>query len=172
MCYDGSSPRMPRKTEWIHRLDAALAGLEALPCPVVDAALLAELLEITPRHARRVLGRLFEQPAGRGFVALRSDLIERLQALQADPDHQIEVRRRDRVDAHLAAVRRDWKARQVVIEAPARMSAGIAGLPEGVHLEAGRLEIRFETPAELLTHLVSLAQAISEDFDRFAELGS
>lgn len=160
---------MPRKTEWIYRLDSALAGLEALPCPVVDSAAVALLLRITPRHARRILGQMFEQPAGRGFVALKVDLMERLRALRADPGHQAEVRRRDRVAAQLAAARRDGKARQVRIEAPVEPVRSIAGLPAGVHLEPGRLEIRFGRPEELLTHLVALAQAISEDFERFAD---
>ena len=162
---------MPRKIEWIHRLDAALEGLRELPCPVVDSRAVASLLGITPRHARRVLGRLFGQPAGRGFVALRLELMERLEQLRVDPDHQMEVRRRDRVEDQLAVVRQAWKARQVPIAAPERAAEGLADLPAGVHLEAGRLEIRFETPEQLLTHLVSLAQAISEDYERFAELG-
>lgn len=160
---------MPRKVEWIHRLDDALTTLEALESPVVDSAALASLLGVTPRHARRILGRLFEQPAGRGFVLLRSELVERLQALQADPDHQFEIQRRGRVSDELAAVRRDLKARQIPIASLPYRPSGLADLPPGVVLEHGRLEIRFDSPEELLTHLLALAQAMSEDFERFAD---
>lgn len=163
---------MPRKTEWIHKLDDALTALESLEAPVVDSAALASLLQVTPRHARRILGRLFDLPAGRGFVSLRVDLVARLRQIQADPNHQFEVRRRERVSGELAALRRDLKARQVPIASLPSRPAGLSDLPPGVHLEPGRLEIRFASPEELLTHLLALAQAISEDFERFAEYAS
>ena len=160
---------MARKIEWIHRLDDALVALERLESPVVDSAALASLLGVTPRHARRFLGRLFEQPAGRGFVLLRGELVERLRVLRDDPTHQFELHRRRRVSDQLDAVRRDFKARQIPIASLPYRPSGLADLPPGVHLEPGRLEIRFGSPEELLTNLLALAQAIGEDFERFAD---
>jgi hypothetical protein len=160
---------MPRQIEWIHRLDDALTALEAIESPVVDSAAVASLLRVTPRHARRILGLLFDQPAGRGFVLLRSELVERLKVLREDPEHQFELRRRGRVSEELQAVRRDWKARQVPIASLPYCSSGLADLPPGVHLEPGRLEIRFGSPEELLTNLLALAQAMGEDFERFVD---
>jgi hypothetical protein len=160
---------MARKTEWIHRLGDALVALEGLSASVVDSSAVASLLGVTPRHARRILGRLFDQPAGRGFVLLRSELVEKLRALQADPLHQFEVQRRGRVSDELEAVRRDLKARQVPIASLPYCPSSLSDLPAGVSLEPGRLEIRFTSPEELLTNLLALAQAMGEDFERFAE---
>jgi hypothetical protein len=160
---------MARKIEWIHRLDETLVALEGLSSSVVDSSAVASLLGVTPRHARRILGRLFDQPAGRGFVLLRSELVERLRVLRDDPLHQFEVRRRGRVADELEAVRRDLKARQVPIASLPYRPSGLGDLPTGVHLEPGRLEIRFASPEELLTNLLALAQAMGEDFERFAE---
>jgi hypothetical protein len=160
---------MARKIEWIHRLDDALVALEGLSSPVVDSSAVASLLGVTPRHARRILGRLFDQPAGRGFVLLRAELLERLRDLREDPEHQFEVRRRGRVSDQLDAVRRDLRARQVPIASLPYRPSDLGDLPAGVHLEPGRLEIRFTSPEELLTNLLALAQAMGEDFERFAD---
>jgi hypothetical protein len=83
--------------------------------------------------------------------------------------HQFEVRRRGRVSDQLDAVRRDLKARQVPIASLPYRPSGLADLPPGVHLEPGRLEIRFGSAEELLTNLLALAQAMGEDFERLAD---
>jgi hypothetical protein len=95
--------------------------------------------------------------------------VERLRALRDDPSVAFELRRRGRVSDELEAVRRDLKARQVLIPSLPYRPSGLADLPDGVLLEPGRLEIRFASPEELLTRLLALAQAMSEDFEQFAD---
>jgi hypothetical protein len=46
----------------------------------------------------------------------------------------------------------------------------VAGLPAGVALGPGRIEVRFTSVPEALQQLFTLAQAITNDYDRFAAI--
>ena len=47
------------------------------------------------------------------------------------------------------------------------LEARLAGLPEGVTVEAGRVEVRFTGAKEAVGKLVALAQALTVDYERF-----
>ena len=53
---------------------------------------------------------------------------------------------------------------------PAVWETQVAGLPAGVALGAGRIDVRFDSVPEALQKLFTLAQAIRNDYDRFAAL--
>lgn len=159
---------MPRKPEWIHHIDSALAELHALESPFIDRLTLQSLLHVSPRQALRILNRLAPSAAGTSLLLPRLDLITKLQAIRDGEDSRFEIRRRDRLSHQLNRLRRDLKARQIRIEAAQPVEL-LASLPHAIHLSPGRLEIQFTTAAELLTLLLSLGQAITNDFDRFAD---
>jgi hypothetical protein len=46
----------------------------------------------------------------------------------------------------------------------------VAGLPAGVALGPGRIEVRFTSVPEALQKLFTLAQAITNDYDRFVAI--
>ncbi len=46
----------------------------------------------------------------------------------------------------------------------------LAGLPEGVTVETGRIEVRFADAKEAVARLFALAQALTGDYERFEEL--
>jgi hypothetical protein len=48
----------------------------------------------------------------------------------------------------------------------------VAGLPTGVALGPGCIEVRFSSVPEALQQLFTLAQAITNDYDRFAAIVS
>ncbi len=160
---------MPRKPEWIHHIDSALAELGLLPSPFIDRRTLQSLLHVSPRQALRILNRLAPSSAGASLLIPRIELIAKLQSLRDGEDSQFEIRRRDRLSDQLNRLRRDLKARQVRIEAAAQPVELLASLPPAIRLAPGRLEIRFTTAAELLTLLLSLGQAMTNDYHRFAE---
>lgn len=159
---------MPRKPEWIHHIDSALAELDLLASPFIDRLTLQSLLHVSPRQALRILNRLAPSSAGTSFLIPRLDLIAKLQAIRNGEDSQFEIRRRDRLSDQLNRLRRDLKARQVRIEATQPVEL-LASLPPPIRLTPGRLEIQFTTASELLTLLLSLGQAMTNDFERFAE---
>jgi len=159
---------MPRKPEWIHHIDSALAELDLLPSPFIDRRTLQSLLHVSPRQALRILNRLAPSSAGASLLIPRLELIAKLQSLRDGENSQFEIRRRDRLSDQLNRLRRDLKARQVRIEATQPVEL-LASLPPAIRLTPGRLEIRFTTAAELLTLLLSLGQAMTNDYHRFAE---
>ena len=50
------------------------------------------------------------------------------------------------------------------------MSAKLANLPEGVPVERGRIEVRFDGAEDALARLYPLAQALGNDLGRFQAL--
>ena len=50
------------------------------------------------------------------------------------------------------------------------MSARLADLPDGVLVERGRIEVRFDGAEDALARLYSLAQALGNDIGRFRTL--
>jgi hypothetical protein len=50
------------------------------------------------------------------------------------------------------------------------LSIKLAGLPEGVTVARGRIEVQFSGAREAVGRLFALAQALVNDFDRFEDL--
>jgi hypothetical protein len=159
---------MPRKPEWVHRIGQALEELEAMRAPFIDRAALEQLLAMSPRQALRVLNIFAPQAAGRNLVIGRQELIEKLKVITGTGTVQWEQRRRERVAAELDRVRTRAAARNRQLPVNlADSPAAFAHLPEGVHLEPGRLEIRFRTGDELLGRLFQLARAVADNPGEF-----
>ena len=164
---------MPRKSEWVHRIPAALQALEQSPAPLLDRGDLEQLLNVSPRQALRLLHRLGAAAIGKNLVIDRQELCERLGAVAAGEDLQYERRRLQRLDRTLARLARDSRARSIPVRAdPEACRADFPALPTSVRLRPGRLEIDFETPEELLTRLYELSQAIANNYAQFERLAA
>ena len=50
------------------------------------------------------------------------------------------------------------------------LEARLSGLPEGVSVEPGRIEVRFRGAQDAVGRLFALAQALTNDYDRFETL--
>ena len=50
------------------------------------------------------------------------------------------------------------------------LEARLGGLPEGVTVEPGRIEVRFAGAKEAVVKLFALAQALTGDYERFETL--
>ena len=57
-----------------------------------------------------------------------------------------------------------------VPDAIRQLEARLSGLPEGVTVEAGRVEVRFASAKEAVGKLFALAQALTNDYERFETL--
>ncbi len=159
---------MPRKSEWTHRLSAALEELRDSSSPTVDRAGLEQLLQVSPRQALRIMHRLSPHVAGHCLVIRREELIERLESIGAAAATQAEHRRQAHLADTLRYTRTAQTALQVEIPVAARQQAHLwDALPEGIRLSPGRLEIAFESGEDLLGKLFTLAQTVAGDLDRF-----
>lgn len=161
---------MPRHSEWIHRIPAALAELHAIPSPTIDRRTIESLFHVSPRQALRILATLGCYAAGKSLLIERRDLTAKLEALLSSDTVHIEQRRHERVSQHLERYRKEQKARRIRIPvAPQTASAHIASLPPGVTLYPGTLHIQFTTAQDLLSKLFTLGQAIANDYASFEE---
>ena len=101
---------------------------------------------------------------GAARVLRRSELLRQLRKYQARAAFRGEEQRRARVVAELRTARLTGTRVAVPVEA---LEARLAGLPEGVTVEAGRIEVRFAGAKEAVGKLYALAQALVSDFERF-----
>ena len=76
------------------------------------------------------------------------------------------ARQRDALDRELLT-RRDIERLFGVSKVRA---ARLAGLPAGVSVEPGRIEVRFSGAKDAVGRLFALAQALTNDYERFEEL--
>jgi hypothetical protein len=149
-------------------LPDALEALAGLKVPVVDRAMLERLLGIHRRAAIRLMGRFGGYQSGKTFFIEREKLAAALEALAAGEAYQFEAGRRERLGKQLAETARENKARRIKIPiAPDVRGREVAGLPATIRLAPGRLEISCTDPTDLLSQLMELAQAISNDYENF-----
>ena len=52
----------------------------------------------------------------------------------------------------------------------AARAARLAGLPDGVSVEPGRIEVRFSSAQDAVGRLFALAQALTHDYEQFEAL--
>ena len=166
---------MPDKPLWIHRLPAAIQALEQLPLPWVDRSTLEDLLQVRRRRAQEILSPLASQRRGCSTVVERTALIHHLQRLASGETLYYEHKRRERVWKQLEQERRRWIETPPAFVHPkpevlrAVYKDDFEGLPSGVELAPGRIEITFDQPNEALEKLLALAMAIGQNQVAFEE---
>jgi hypothetical protein len=162
---------MPAKPFWFLRVSEITSELRQLTVPVVDRAIVEELFRLKRRQAIELMHRFGGYQAGRTFLIDRAHLIQRLQELASGAEFEFEVCRRERLGEYLEDMRRQRRAIQVRFPvAREAFSRKVRDLPDGVLLRPGRLEVDFKGTEDLLTKLFDLAQAASNDFERFESI--
>ena len=105
--------------------------------------------------------------AGYSRVLRRTDLLRQLRKYRTRAAFRGEEQRRARLVAELRTARLTGIRVAVPVEA---LEARLAGLPEGVVVEPGRIEVRFTGAREAVVRLFALAQALTNDYERFETL--
>ncbi|MEP7351656.1 MAG: hypothetical protein ABI824_00350 [Acidobacteriota bacterium] len=160
---------MPRKPEWIQRLEFITDQLRGEPQGSVggllDRSAIEQLFRVRPRQATRILHKLGARTIGGALLITQAEMVSALEMLAQGREVQIEQRRRENLTLKLEAARRESQGRRIRIT-----PTGLPGsFPEGTRVEAGTLEIRFQDPTELLQKMMQLAQLASEDWHGFVE---
>jgi hypothetical protein len=94
-------------------------------------------------------------------------LLRQLRARQTGAAFRGEVDRR----ARLIATLRQARITGIRVPVAAGMrSLRLAGLPAGVTVEPGRIEVPFRGARDAVGRLFALAQALTNDYDRFEDL--
>jgi hypothetical protein len=135
---------------------------------VVDRAIIEHLFGLRRRRAIELLHRLGGFQTGKTFLVDRHVLIENLRNLAAGEDFDRESRRKERLEGVIDRLRRYQTAARVKLPVPPDVySRKLKDISAGVTLEPGQLHITFSGAVDLLAKLFELAQAASNDYDRF-----
>ena len=97
----------------------------------------------------------------------RTDLLRQLRKYRKRSAYRGEEQRRARVVAELRTARLTGIRVAVPVES---LEARLGELPEGVMVEAGRIEVRFAGAQQAVVRLYALAQALTNDYERFETL--
>ena len=160
---------MSANPAWLLKIPEIIIMLESFEVPVVDRAVIERLFGLRRRRAIELMHHLGGyQAGGRTFLVDRQVLIEHLRRLAAGEEFDRESRRRERLDHAVDEIRRYQAAARVKLPVPADVqNRKLADLSAGVALGPGHLHVEFSGAEELLGKLYELAQAASNDYDRF-----
>jgi hypothetical protein len=163
---------MPAKPRWFCDVDRICAKVRALPGPLLERAHIEHLLGVSRRRAQQILEQCTTDQVGSSYVTTPEALTAWLRERASGEAHEHEHRRRHKVATVLAGLHRDWTRQQrLLVEAPvAIVLQRVEGLPEGVTLRPGEVNVRFSTAEEGLGKLLALAMAISNDLEAFERL--
>jgi hypothetical protein len=158
---------MPFAPLWLSRIPDAVGQLEKLDRETLTRRDLERLFGVSRALAAQLMHQFGATHVGFQLVLDRADLIRTLKALRRGRSAQAAVVRRTAVITHLRQARLDAVRIPVTREV---LQTQVAGLPAGVALGPGRIEVQFTSVPEALQQLFTLAQAITNDYDRFAAI--
>jgi hypothetical protein len=158
---------MPAKPQWLLRVPEIIEALEAVETPVVDRASIEKMFGVSRRRAVQLLHRFGGYQTGKAFLVDRRDLIVQLKAIQDSESFSKERKRRERVLQELEEAWRLQKARAIKIPVSRNTFKDIEGLPEGIHLQDGKIVVEFADAEDLLRKMYELSQAAARDFYAF-----
>jgi hypothetical protein len=145
----------------------ATAVLDKLDRDAITRRDVEQLFGVSRPLASQLMHRFGATRVGSQLVLERADLIRTLKALRRGSQAQAAVARRTAVVTHLRQARLDAVRIPVTREV---LQTHVAGLPAGVALGPGRIEVRFTSVPEALQKLFTLAQAITNDYERFVAI--
>jgi hypothetical protein len=154
-----------RAPGWLLRVPAAISQLESLPAETpLSTGDLATLLGLSSGRAYELARHWGAGVRGRDLCLPVASVLDRLaevadsQAFGEEIDRQRALRRRLSTAEDL----------RIPLEPGHRRVRTLHGLPPGITIEPGRIEIVAESPKELLGNLVALAEALTHDLGAFA----
>jgi hypothetical protein len=158
---------MPFAPLWLSRIPDAVAQLDALDRDTLTRRDLEQLFGVSRALAAQLMHRFGASRVGSQLVLDRERLIRTLKRVRRGPQAQAAATRRTAVVSELRRARLE----AVHVSVPATvLQTHVAGLPAGVALGPGLIEVRFASVPEALQQLFTLAQAITNDYDRFAAI--
>ena len=158
---------MPARPRWLLAIPDAIRQLDALDRELLTRRDLERLFGVSKVRAAQLMATFGAGRTGHILTLPRAALLRQLRQHRKRAAFRGEEARRDRV---VTAIR---KARltgiRVAVPSEAR-DARLAGLPAGVSVEPGRIEVRFSGAKDAVGRLFALAQALTNDYERFEEL--
>jgi len=153
---------VPDKSSYIERLPAILTEARRLkPIPFFRRRDVEILFGLKKRQAVVLMHKAGAIRVSRELAVDQRDMIAWLERAAASPETSREAARRARVIGEIVECKAENAARAVRIVLPDPVPP--EGMPEGVSLEPGLLQVRFGNSQELLERLFALARALARD---------
>ena len=158
---------MPAKPRWLLAIPDAIQQLEALDQDLLTRRDLERLFGVSKVRAVALMTTFGAGRTGHLLTLPRAALLRQLRRPRTRAAVRDEATRRDRVVTELRQARLIGIRAAVPSEA---LEARLAGLPAGVSVEPGRIEVRFRGAKDAVGRLFALAQALTNDYERFEAL--
>ena len=158
---------MPAKPRWLLAIPDAIRQLEQLDRDLLIRRDLEQLFGVSRARAATLMQTFGAERTGHQRTLPKAQLLRQLRTHRAGAAFRGEATRRDRV---VTAIR---QARLIGIRAAvprAALAARLAGLPDGVSVAPGRIEVRFSSATDAVGRLFALAQALTHDYEQFEAL--
>ena len=158
---------MPAKPRWLLSIPDAITQLEQLDRQLLTRRDIERLFGVGKVRAAALMKTFGAELVGNQGTLPRTRLLQQLKKHRGRAAFRVEEERRARLAAELQKARLTGVRFKVPVET---MSAKLSNLPDGVSVERGRIEVRFEGAEDALARLYTLAQALGNDLGRFQAL--
>ena len=158
---------MPAKPRWLLAIPDAISQLEQLDRDLLTRRDIERLFGVGKVRAAALMKTFGAELVGNQRTLPRTRLLQQLKKHRGRAAFRVEEERRARLVAELQKARLTGVRFKVPVET---MSAKLANLPDGVSVERGRIEVRFDGAEDALARLYTLAQALGNDLARFQAL--
>ena len=158
---------MPARPRWLLAVPAAIQQLAALDRPLLTRRDLESLFGVSRARAATLMRAFGAEWTGSIRTLPRTALLRQLRRLQTHATFREEAARRDRVLTELRQARRTGIRVPVPVDA---LHGRLASLPAGVSVSRDRIDVRFTSAHDAVAKLFALAQALTNDYDRFETL--
>ena len=158
---------MPAKPRWLLAIPDAISQLEQLDRTLLTRRDIERLFGVSKARAATLMQTFGAELVGNQRTLPRTKLLQQLKKHRGRAAFRHEEERRERLVAELRQARLTGYRFKVPAET---MSAKLADLPEGVSVERGRVEVRFDGAKDAVERLYALAHALVNDYERFERL--
>ena len=158
---------MPATPRWLLAIPDAIQQLEALDRDLLTRRDLEALFGVARARAATLMRDFGAELTGHQRTLPRAQLLRQLRKHRARAAFRGEATRRDRVVTAIRQARLTGIRVAVPSEA---LEARLSGLPAGVSVEPGRIEVRFSGAQDAVGRLFALAQALTHDYEQFETL--
>lgn len=155
---------MPAKPRWLLAIPDAIAQLEALDRELLTRRDLESLFGVSKARAATLMVAFGAERTGNARTLARTQLLRRLKTRRTAAAVDGELDRRERVATVLRQARISGIRVKVAAEV---LNTRLAGLPVGVTVGPGRIEVQCASAKDAVGRLFALAQAITNDYERF-----
>ena len=158
---------MPAKPRWLLAIPDAISQLEQLDRTLLTRRDIERLFGVSKARAATLMQTFGAELVGNQRTLPRTQLLQQLKKHRGRAAFRHEEERRERLVAELRQARLTGIRFNVPAES---LSSKLANLPDGVSVERGRVEVRFDGAKDAVERLYALAHALVNDYERFEAL--